>query len=411
MLRTRLLRSTTLPRSPFSTNNRLALSPSSIRFASAATAVSSHDLHRNRSPLYTVTPLPPIPPPLPADVAASDTSTTIPPSSSSPSSEDSDSSLHRGVTISHQLPAAQEQLAVLNACLASGDIQRAEDVAKRIKSNWSKLGEVGSLSTLLPSRVHADFLKAYLVRALQPFQQSEPSKSQPNKGTKGYEGLSLPSLADQRNLTPPSAPFPMRSNLQTSRYISKAWAYFDSLYGPQWDAFDPATRRVKRGVNGAIDAGVFAALFKGLVKLGSDVYNPSSLTDPDRVYRPITYLLPAMRKAKINLETVLKDPVFDVDLPSYLGQLDRELVLDALQETGKGREGWEDWERIVDEVRGVIVEMKEGRVKEEQERSQAPELDPVMASVSWTPLSTTITYDGRMTDRLQLTEMIHRVIK
>jgi len=387
MLRTRLLRSTTLPRLRFSPN---VLSPSSTRFASAATAISSHDLHRNRSPLYTVTPLPPIPPPLPADVAASDTSTTSPSnSSSSPSStEDPDSSLHRGVTISHQLPAAQEQLAVLNACLASGDIQRAEDVAKRIKSNWSKLGEVGSLSTLLPSRVHADFLKAYLVRALQPFQQHEQSKAvqqQPNKAnttTKGYEGLSLPSLADQRHLTPPGSPFGMRSNLQTSRYISKAWAYFDSLYGPQWDAFDPSTRRVKRGVNGAIDAGVFAALFKGLVKLGSDVYNPSSLTDPDRVYRPITYLLPAMRKAKIDLESVLRDPVFDVDLPSYLGQLDRELVLDALQETGRGREGWEEWERIVDEVRGVLVEMKEGRVKEEQERSQAPELDPVMASVS-----------------------------
>jgi DNA-directed RNA polymerase len=282
----------------------------------------------------------------------------------------------------------------LNACLASGDINRAEDVAKRIKANWSKLGEVGSLSTLLPCRVHADFLKAYLVRALQPFLQENVKTTltgqtitstleggKDGEAKKGYEGLGLPSLSDQRDLPNHSA-LSMRSNVQSSRNISKAWAYFDSLYGPQWDVFDPATRRIRRGVNGAIDAGVFAAMFKGLVKLGSDVYNPSSLTDPDRVFRPITYLLPAMRRAKVDLETVMKDSIFDVDLPSYLGKLERERVLDALQETGRGREGWDEWERIVDEVRAVLARIREGREKEEMEKPQVPELDPVMANVS-----------------------------
>ncbi|GAA5889219.1 hypothetical protein JCM16303_004353 [Sporobolomyces ruberrimus] len=372
MLRTRLLRSSALSR--FSPPFRPIIS---TRSASSATATSSsYDLHRNRSPLYTVTPLPPIPPPLPADVAASDTSSVSHPLAST--SDESDPALHRGVTVSHQLPAAREQLAVLNACLASGDIPRAEDVAKRIKANWSKLGEVGSLSTLLPCRVHADFLKAYLVRALQPLMQETP-KTTTASPEAGYEGLGLPSLVDQREL-PNHSTLSIRSNVQSSRNISKAWAYFDSLYGHQWDAYDPATRRIQRGVNGAIDAGVFAAMFKGLVKLGSDVYNPSSLTDPDRVFRPITYLLPAMRKANIDLESVMRDSIFDVDLPSYLGKLERERVLDALQETGRGREGWDEWERIVDEVRGVLARMREGREQEKLQQAPVPELDPVMSS-------------------------------
>ncbi|GAA6019478.1 hypothetical protein JCM11491_000971 [Sporobolomyces phaffii] len=383
MLRTRLLRSNALSR--LAPPPRPVLSP---RFASSASAASaSHDLHRNRSPLYTVTPLPTIPPPLPADVAASHT-TTVSPSSSA---VDHDETLHRGVTVSHQLPGAQEQLAVLNACLSSGDIPRAEDVAKRIKANWTKLGEVGSLSTLLPCRVHADFLKAYLYRALQPLLRETPpppagsgadAAEKPSEGAdadKGYAGLALPSLVDQRDLPSHSA-LSMRSNVQSGRNIAKAWAYFDSLYGPQWDAFDPTTRRIQRGVNGAIDAGVVAAMFKGLVKLGADVYNPSSLTDPDRLFRPITFLLPAMRRAKIELGDVMRDAIFDVDLPSYLGHLERERVLDALQETGRGREGWEDWERNVDEVRAELVRMKEGREKEQLEREPVPELEPVMAS-------------------------------
>ncbi|GAA5994220.1 hypothetical protein JCM5350_007307 [Sporobolomyces pararoseus] len=373
MLRTRILRSNILARLPPSHRPIL-----SSRLASSATAhSSSHDLHRNRSPLYTVTPLPPIPPPLPADVPPSETS-HIPPSQSTAETE---SALSAGVTVAHQLPAAQEQLAVLNACLSSGDITRAEDVAKRIKANWTKSGELGSLSTLLPCRVHADFLKAYFVRALQPFLQENNKSQKPKSSTTAgeYEGLGLPSLVEQRNLPNHSA-LSMRNNVQSTRHISKAWAYFDSLYGPQWDAFDHQTRKIKRGVNGAIDAGVFAAMFKGLVKLGPDVYNPSSLTDPDRVFRPITYLLPAMRKAKIDLESVMKDSIFDVDLPSYLGNLEREQVLDALQETGRGREGWEEWERIVDEVRTVLARMREGREKEQQEKPQVPELDPVMAT-------------------------------
>ncbi|GAA5942553.1 DNA-directed RNA polymerase [Sporobolomyces koalae] len=382
MLLPRVLRCNALSRLPRSARLALASAPSP-RFASTATAASSLDLHRNRSPLYTVTPLPPIPPPLPADAAASDTLG----STNSPHSADPDQhTLDHGLSLTQQFPAAKEQLAVLNACLASGDIARAEDVAKRIRSNWTKSGEIGSMSTVLPSRVHADFLKAYFVKALQPFAQaadasgaSNRTKSSTATEGRGSDESELPSLLDQ--IKHPRSSVNTRSNIQASRYIAKAWAYFDSLHGPQWDAYDPTTRRVQRGVNGAVDAAVFAAMFKGLVQLGSNVYNPSSLTDPDRVFRPITYLLPAMRKAKVDLEAVMRDSVFDVDLPSYLGKLDREQVLDALQETGRGREGWDEWERVVDEVRTVLIRIKEGRKKEQdKQQTPAPELAPVMSS-------------------------------
>lgn len=374
MLRTRLLRSTALTRIPSS--SRLSLSS---RSASSATAnPPSHDSRWNRSPLYHGSRLPPIPPPLPADAQSAETPSQL------SASSDPDAVLNSDV-LSQKLPAAQEQLAVLNACLGSGDVSRAEDVARRIKANWSKVGGHGvSFATLLPTRVHADFLKAYFVRALEPLSK-ETARNQANGDlqdpTKGYKGLGLPSLVEARDFPTHSA-LSMRSNVQSSRNVEKAWAYFDSLYGPQWDAYDSSARRTKPGVNGAIDAAVFAAMFKGLVKLGSDVYNPSSLTDPDRVFRPITYLLPAMRKAEVDLQAVMEDSIFDVDLPSYLGKVDREKVLDALQETGRGREGWEEWERVVDEVRVVVARMREGREKEQMDKPQVPELDPVTANVS-----------------------------
>ncbi|GAA6062188.1 hypothetical protein JCM10212_001352 [Sporobolomyces blumeae] len=395
MLRTRLLRSATprlstpsLARSLRSPLAAASLPSSSRHSSTSTTSHSSADLHRNRSPLYTVTPLPPIPPPLPADVTSVE---TFPSSDGSAgSSPAAEAALHRGVTIGHQLPAAQEQLAVLNACLSSGDISRAEEVAKRIRTNWTKMGEVGSLSTLLPSRVHADFIKAYLVRALQPLFQYEMTlqkqalkvslSSSPASILNEAESAGVvPSYADQRD-PPTAAALSLRSSNQTSRFISRAWSYFDSLYGSQWDAYDPTTRKVMKGVNGAIDSSVFAVLFKGLVKLGESVYNPSSLTDPDRVYRPITYLLPALKRAGIELEQVLRDPIFDVGLPSYLGQLERERVLEALEKTGKGREGWDEWQRAIDELRSELGRLREGREKEEKERTKAVELDPVMAS-------------------------------
>ncbi|GAA5874345.1 hypothetical protein JCM1840_001354 [Sporobolomyces johnsonii] len=346
------------------TSIRLPLSRSSFlsstRFASTATgqtsATSSSSASRvSRHPLYTVTPLPPMPPPLPADVNPADTQVDTA----------SGSSIAPGVMLAHQLPAAQEQLAVLNACLTSGDISRAEDVARRIRNNWVKSGSIGSLSTLLPPPVHADFLKAFFVRALQPYKRAfeghlEGAPERPKLG-----------LSEASNL---------RNNVQASRFIGKAWTYFDSLSGPEWNALDPATRRVRPGVNGAVDATVFAIMFKGVVALGPDVYNPSSLTDPDRLFRPITYLLPVLKNVGLEVQDVLRDAVFDVDLPSYMGKVTREEVLNALQETGKGREGWDEWERQLDEVRVEIQMIREGREREAKERAVLAELEPVRAS-------------------------------
>ncbi|BGP42996.1 DNA-directed RNA polymerase [Rhodotorula kratochvilovae] len=308
-----------------------------------------------------------MPPPLPADVDPADT--TIHTAAGA--------TLASGVTITHQLPAAQEQLAVLNACLASGDLGRAEDVAKRIRTNWVRGGEIGSLSMVLPPRVHADFLKAYFVRAIQPH-RAHAALATPGLAA-GFEGLGLPpsrygaagedkaSLSQQRN---------------TMRFVAKVWAYFDSLFGGQWDVIDPLTKRTRRGVNGAIDTSVLAIMLKGLTALGPDVYNPSSLTDPDRIARPITYILSVLRQTGIELQDVMRDPLFDIELPSYLGSVSRDRVLEAFRETGRGRESWDEWERVLDDVKADVDRLREGREKEQKEREVVAELDPVTSPTS-----------------------------
>ncbi|GAA5915366.1 hypothetical protein JCM8208_007691 [Rhodotorula glutinis] len=369
MLRTQLRLSSSSCRLPFARSLWRAPTRHASSAAAAATPSRSGDdlpphLERARHALYTVPPLPPMPPPLPADVDPADTTihTTA------------GSTLASGVTLGHQLPAAQEQLAVLNACLASGDLNRAEDVAKRIRANWVRGGEIGSLSMLLPPRVHADFLKAYFARAIQPPYLPLSAQSL----TAGYDGLGLPSgtlgtgerkasVSQQRN---------------TMRFVAKVWAYFDSLSGAQWDVIDPLTKRTRRGINGAIDAGVLAVMLKGLTALGPDIYNPSSLTDPDRVCRPITYVLSILRQSGIELQDVMRDTVFDIELPSYLGSVSRDQVLDAFRATGRGRESWDEWDGVLDEVKADVDRIREGREQEQKARSVVAELDPVISPKS-----------------------------
>lgn len=318
--------------------------------------------------LYTVTPLPPMPPPLPADISSADTVLH----------SGGTSSLAPGVTIAHQAPAAAEQLAILGACLSSGDVARAEEVAKRIRTQWARAGNVGSLSTLLPPRVHTDFLKAYFVRAILPRSLRSPGATE--SLAKSFEGLNLPpsnTTSAEASADKSVAPLSTASR----RSIHKAWTYFDSLFGSQWDAVDPLTQRTRRGHNGAIDASVIAVMLKGVTSLGFDVYNPTSLSDPDRIFRPITYLLPVLRQTGIDLLDVVRDPIFDIDLPSYLGKCSREQALDALEKTGKGREGWDEWQAVIDEVKREVERLREGREKEAKEREAVEELDPVVAPV------------------------------
>ncbi|GAA5880749.1 hypothetical protein JCM8547_008958 [Rhodosporidiobolus lusitaniae] len=361
MLRTQLrLSSVRLPLS-----RSLLRSPS--RFQHAATATSSYPSPPETPPapnrgvgpitgaLYSVPPLPSMPPPLPADVSPAEAAATSAPSLA---------------PISAQALGGQEQLAVLNACLASGDITRAEDVARRIRAKWLKDGQGGSLSTLLPPRVHADFLKAHLVRAVQPFNLNPAPHLQ--KGSAFEQSLAAQSAKLDSTLGSAS-----RSVVQLNRYVAKAWAYFDSLRSSQWDLVDPLTFRVRKGENGAIDATVLAVMLKGITALGPDIYNPSTLTDPNRNHRPITCFLPILRELKIDLRSVLLEPIFDIDLPSYLGAVSREQVLSALQETGQGREGWDEWARVIEEVTSDLQRLKEGREKEQQEREALPELDAV----------------------------------
>lgn len=290
-------------------------------------------LRRKRSPLYTVPILPPLPPPLPFDVSG-------PADAFAPT------------PVGHHVSAAYEQLAVLNACLSSGDITRAEEVAKRIRSNWAtsrgKL-EDDTLSDLLPPRVHADFIKAYIFSSLS-------AKDLPPKGQATLSSHMDGPVSGAR-----------------ARSMNKAWSYFDSLFGEQWESIVDYKR-----VNIAVDASVLAVMMKGITAGGPGMYAPSSLTDPDNWLRPITHLLPYLDKSGISLLDVMRDSVFDIELPSYLGKVDREAVLDALEATGKGRRGWDDWSERVAGVKEIVIrerKQKEG-VLTQAAKEAAPELDP-----------------------------------
>lgn len=302
-------------------------------------------LRRRTSPLYTVPPLPPLPPPLPSDAAD--------PGAVSPASSTS---------VIQNAPAHHEQLAVLNACLASGDINRAEEVAKRLRFNWAKTRIGGGdkalrgLGLVLPPRVHADFLRAYLASALLI---SKPSASR--------------SFAETLEASSTYKP----AGVNKARYIHKAWLYFDSLLTDQW--YSPSGPHNKKSYNQAIDATVFAVLLKGLTAAGPAIYNPSALTDPDNWQRPITHLLPFLEKFNLTLLDVMSDSVFDVDLTSYLGRVTREDVLDVITKTGNGRSGWGEWQGVVDGVREAFERKVDGHAEGLANRAQAKDLDPTTA--------------------------------
>ncbi|KAK4053626.1 DNA-directed RNA polymerase [Microbotryomycetes sp. JL221] len=332
----------------------------SIRTASTATQASTEPrsaytipspqsapqpLRRSRpSPLYTVPPLPPLPPPLPADIAAGQVGAST--------------HEYAPTSVSNNAPAAQEQLAVLNACLASGDILRAEEVAKRIRSNWVKAGRKVPLADVLPTRVHADFLKAYLSGALVP----------------QLPGASGSSASVSTLLSSSTSTDPAPLNLERLKLVAKAWTYFDSLFTGEWDIHSSHSTRPTH----AVDPSVFAVMLKGLTAAGEGVYRPNSTTDPNHWLRPITSVLPVLRKTGHQLLTVLRDPIFMVELPSYLGKVSSLDVLDKLEAVGKGRSGWEEWVSVVENARVELERLQEG--KEMKKREQMPELLPTTAS-------------------------------
>lgn len=308
-------------------------------------------LRKSRAPLYNSAVLPPIPPPLPVD--ADPTFSRVSAASST----------------AYNAPSPLEQLAVLNACLVSGDISRSEEVARRITVNWEKSKrsngeqESSKLYTVLPPRVHADFLKAYLSAALTTSQVPQ----------RDYFSGSTPTtkatpLAEQKL----DAGKPILNHNQ-AKLINKAWMYFDSLLGHQWNKSDLKGER-RPTQNGAIDSSVIATLLKGLTSAGPRIYDPSTSTDPQNWQRPITSLLPHILHLKLDLLEIMRDSIFDVTLPSYIGAVTREAVLEAISETGKGRLGWEQWELEIKRVQDAVLADREGR--EEEARVEATELDP-----------------------------------
>ena len=313
-------------------------SPSS---SSSSLPPSSLPARISRSLLYSVPVLPPLPPPLPYD--ADPQYTFLAPTSTA-----------------HNAPTAFEQLAVLNACLVSGDITRAEEVARRIGSNWEKhhtrKPDYPALCSILPPRIHADFIRAYFSSALAPKSSFLTAAN-----------FSLSSKADQKGTSKrdPSS--------DQNRLVNKAWLYFDSLLHTQWD--QPREAGTREAKNGAIDSSVLATMLKGLVAAGPAAYDPSTLTDSEGWQRPITSLLPILRTVNLDFLQVMKDPIFDVHLPSYLGTVTRESVLEAILATGNGRKGWSDWKPEIDRVANALAREREGKEAEEAVE-QAAELLP-----------------------------------
>lgn len=259
------------------------------------------------------------------------------------------SSVSAPTSTAFNAPSPLEQLAVLNACLMSGDITRAETVARRLQAIWEKSGsphpDAPRLCEVLPPRVHADFIKAYFSFVLTP------------------RGLG------------PTPRLPMGA--AQGKVVHRAWAYFDSLLGTQWNK-KPTTSRTlhmqRLAQNGAIDTSVMAAMLKGLTASGSNIYDPSTLTDPHNWQRPITSLLPHILSLKLDFLEIMRESIFDITLPAYMGAVTREDVLQALTKTGQGRSGWEHWEPEMARVAEALARDREGRA--EEEIVQATELDP-----------------------------------
>lgn len=287
-------------------------------------------LSRAPTPLYKASPLPPLPPPLPLDA---DQEITAP--------------LYAASRLASAQSSANEQLAILDACLSSGDLPRAEQIMDRIQQNFleRERSTVKILAEILPPRVHADFLKAYLSTAIMPQRHHDSGTAEQHK----------------------------------KRFVTKAWAYWDALFERKWTAISASKRKSR-----AIDRSVVAVMLKGLTACGPALYNPSAESDPDGSIRPITALLPVIEMHDITLEQVMHDPIFQLELPSYLGKVDREHVLDALLETGKGRSRFDEWIARIDDARAFVRE-DDASLQRERESVQAIALQPTESVSSLSP--------------------------
>lgn len=178
--------------------------------------------------------------------------------------------------------------------------------------------------------------------------------------------------------SPAEPKLPAQLSYQQAKLVNKAWTYFDSLLGSEWNK-----SRGRDVENGAIDTAVIAAMLKGLTAAGSRIYDPTTLSDTHNLQRPITALLPHILNLKLDLLEIMRDSIFDVTLPSYMGSVTREDVLKALVATGTGRTGFEKWVVEVERVRQAVQRDLEGR--EEEARVEATVLDPTTKVPSLSP--------------------------
>ena len=318
MLRLRIARGRlSLPRTRLAST---ATSPSPTPYSSTAPPPAPLSPLRPRSALYSQPTLPPLAAPLPVDGIFYSAPGLAPPAREAP--------IH-------------EQLAVLDACLNSGEIVRAEEVASRICAAWARQKNLfkkqigpdpGPLSNLLPPRVHADFLRSYLARAAQVDDE-------------------------QDKIT----------------WVGKAWTYWDTLDDALWWVQSP---RSPKKFNAAIDPDVLAILLKGLVALGPEYYNPG-VASPPRL-RKVTTVLGALTSCDIPLGKVLRSTIFDLD--QLLGPVSREMTMQAIEDTGKGGQVFREWESQITSLRDEVRQEHE-RELEQIKAISALKLNPTRSVV------------------------------
>ncbi|KAI5477684.1 mitochondrial RNA polymerase [Pseudohyphozyma bogoriensis] len=221
---------------------------------------------------------------------------------------------------------SNDQIPILTACLANGDLTRAEEVAQKIMSVWLKSHQVRlennvseetskSLSDVLPPKIHADFVRAYFAAALFPNTKSSPTDS------------------------------------QKSMLVQKAWSYFEGLFSHVWEVTEG-----RRTTNTALDAGVFAMLFKGFAAIQQRSWQSLLAEGQSSVH-----LLAMMEENGIKLLDVIRDPVFDAEGDAYLGVVGREAVLTMVEEEVSSQDGSEFWSRVLSETKSQLKRDEEGK--------------------------------------------------
>lgn len=227
---------------------------------------------------------------------------------------------------------------MLNACLANGDVNRAEEVAGKIAEGWEGTGrgKLELVASVLGPKVHAEFLRAYLMKVLDG-----------NAG--GWVPRSKTNLVGK------------------NEGIRKSWAYLNPLIKLQ----EETPKRVLDKFPLVVDSMVLATFLKGLVLARTLIGEKET----NRYGGGILALLEVGEGLGIGFGEIVSEGVWELG-EHYLGVVGRKEVVDVVEEEvrkaveeGAWKEETERWAKMVKSVRKKLekeeVEAKDDTVGEE----------------------------------------------